>query len=272
MSTPMVATRALGLSIRPTLRAITIAALLGNAVLFLFDVFSSGPDDINVNHVIISLVVAGITAIRVRWVPALGALLCLLQLVEGYMFLGSSLTQPDSAATFAFAAIFFAISLVGLVAGVGATVQNYRAPRSRPFVDQPAPGWTYPALLALIALTLGGILSTAIQPHGASTSFSPEALAALPALRAKDYQFDQSKITARVGETVVLRLDNADASTHYFDIDELNVHAIIPAGKSNVALFKPTQPGTYTFYCHPHADKAARTGMVGTLVVEPQVQ
>ena len=39
--------------------------------------------------------------------------------------------------------------------------------------------------------------------------------------------------------------------------------------KSNVALFKPTQSGTYTFYCHPHADKAARAGMVGTLVVEP---
>ena len=32
---------------------------------------------------------------------------------------------------------------------------------------------------------------------------------------------------------------------------------------------KPTEPGTYTFYCRPHADKAARTGMVGTLIVEP---
>src|SRR5262245_3694734 len=204
MSTPMVATRTLGLSIRPTLRAITIAALLGNALLFLFDVFSSGPEDINVTHVIISLVVAGIAAIRVRWVPALGALLCVLQLVEGYIFLGSMLTQPDSAATYAFAAIFFAISLVGLVAGIGATVQNYRMPRSRPFVDPSAPAWIYPSLLALAALVLGGILSTAIQPHGASTSFSPEALAALPALRAKDYQFDQSQISAKVGETVVL--------------------------------------------------------------------
>jgi FG-GAP repeat len=29
------------------------------------------------------------------------------------------------------------------------------------------------------------------------------------------------------------------------------------------------EPGTYTFYCRPHADKAARTGMVGTLIVEP---
>jgi plastocyanin len=269
MSTPMVATRTLRLSVRPTLRAITIAALALNALLFGFDILSSGPDEINVTHVIISLVVAGIAALRFRWAPAIGALLCALQLVEGAIFLGSMLTEPDSAATFAFAAIFFAITIVGLVAGVGATVQNYRAPRSRPFVDPSAPRWIYPALLALAALVLGGILTTAIQPHGVSTSFSPEVLAALPALTAKDYMFDQSTITAKVGETVALRLDNADASTHYLDIDELNVHTIIPASKSNVALFKPTQPGTYTFYCHPHADKAARSGMVGTLVVEP---
>ena len=267
MSTPMVATPMYRLGVRSTLRTITVAALVLNALLFGFEAISSGPDDISVPHVIISLVFAGIVALRLRWAPALGALLCAAQLVEGYIFLSSSLTEPDSAATFAFAAIFFAISIIGLVAGVGATVQNYRAPRSRPFIDPPAPRWTYPALFALIALIIGGILSTAIQPHGASANFSPEALAALPALTAKDDMFDQQNITAKVGETVVLRLDNADTTTHYLDIDEFNVHALIPPGKSNVALFKPTQPGTYTFYCHPHADKAARAGMVGTLVV-----
>jgi plastocyanin len=269
MSTPMVLTRTHRLYLRPTLRTITVAALVLNALLFGFEAISSGPDDISVPHVIISLVFAGIVALRLRWAPALGALLCAAQMVEGYIFLGSSLTEPDSAATFAFAAMFFAITIVGLVAGVGAIVQNYRAPKSRPFVDPPAPGWAYPAVLALSALALGGILSTAIQPRGVQPNFSPEAVAALPALAAKDDQFDQSQISAKVGETVVLRLDNADTTTHYLDIDEFNVHALIPAGKSNVALFKPTQPGTYTFYCHPHADKAARAGMVGTLVVEP---
>jgi plastocyanin len=269
MSTSMVATRTLGLYTRPTLRTITVAALIVNALLFGFDVFSSGSDEINVTHVIISLVVAGIVALRFRWAPAVGALFCALQLVEGYMFLGSMLTEPDSAATFAFAAIFFAITIVGLVAGIGATVQNYRALRSRPFVDSPAPAWSYPSLLAIAALVLGGILSTAIQPRGVLPSFSPEALVALPALTAKDDMFDRREITAKVGETVVLRLDNGDTTTHYLDIDEFNVHALIPPGKSNVALFKPTQAGTYTFYCHPHADKAARAGMVGTLIVEP---
>jgi plastocyanin len=79
----------------------------------------------------------------------------------------------------------------------------------------------------------------------------------------------QPNTTAKVGETVVLRLDNVDTTTHHLDIDEFNVHAFMPPGKSNVALFKPTQPGVYRFYCAPHANKAAGTGMVGTLIVEP---
>ncbi len=269
MGIPIAVTRNYRPFTRPTLRTITVAALVANALLFLFDTFSSGSDALNVTHVIISLVVAGIATLRFRWVPALGALLCVLQLVEGYIFLGNMLTEPDTAAAFAFAAIFFTITVVGLAAGIGATGQNYRAPRSHPFIDPAAPRWAFPALLALAALTLGGILSTAIQPRGVSASFSPEALAALPALTAKDFLFEQPKITAKVGEMVVLRLDNADGTMHHLDIDEFNVHAFMPPGKSNVALFKPTQPGTYTFYCQPHSDKAAGTGMVGTLIVEP---
>src|SRR6266542_6461509 len=134
MSTPMILTDTHRTYTRPTLRTITVAALVVNALLFLFDVFSSGPDPINLTHVIISLVVAGIAALRFRWAPAFGALLCAALLVEGYVFLGHMLTEPDSTATFAFAAVFFAITVVGLIAGVGATVQNYRAPRSGPFV------------------------------------------------------------------------------------------------------------------------------------------
>ncbi|HJZ46718.1 MAG TPA: cupredoxin domain-containing protein [Roseiflexaceae bacterium] len=268
MSTPMVATRTLGLNVRPTLRTIVVAALVVNALTFLFDLLTLGPNEINVSHAILGLVFAGIAALRFRWAPAIGALLCAFYLVEAYLFVTGELTEPNNAGSFASAAIFVATSVVGLVAGIGAVVQNYRAPRSRPFVHPPAPTWTYPSLLAVTALVLGGILTTAIQPRGLLPGFSPEALAALPALKAKDYLFDQSQISAKVGETVVLRLENADTSTHYLDIDELDVHATIPAGKSNIALFKPTQPGTYTFYCHPHADKAAGAGMVGTLIVE----
>jgi plastocyanin len=248
---------------------IACAALLANALLFGYEALTSGPDSINLPHIALSLAIAGVVAIRYRWTPALAALAGALQLVEGSIFLGHNLTEPDSAATFAFAGLFFAVSIVALLAGAGATVQSYRAPRSRPLVEPLAPRWIYPAMLALAALVLGGSLATAVQAGGVQPGFSPEALAALPALTTRNSAFDTSALSAKVGETVVLRLENADTAAHYLDIDELNVHALIPPGKSNVALFKPTQAGTYTFYCHPHADKAARAGMVGTLTIAP---
>ena len=39
---------------------------------------------------------------------------------------------------------------------------------------------------------------------------------------------------------------------------------------SSLALFTPTKPGTYTFYCSLHYDKATGEGMQGTLIVAPQ--
>jgi heme/copper-type cytochrome/quinol oxidase subunit 2 len=268
MSTPMVLTRPYRLFVQPTLRTIVVAALVINALTFLIDMFVIEPNEINISHVIIEIVVAGIAALRFRWAPAIGALLGALLLVEGYVFVGRELIEPALAGSFASVAIFFATAVIALVAGIGATVQNYRAPRSRPFVDPPAPQWIYPAVLGLTALTLGGILTTAIQPHGVLPGVSPEALAALSALTAKNYGYDQPKLKAKVGENVALRLDNADETTHYFEIDEFNVHALMAPGKSNLTLFTPTQPGVYRFYCAPHANKETGEGMVGTLVVE----
>jgi plastocyanin len=269
MDTPLAVTRPQVRLRQPTLRLITVGALVVNALVFGYDMLQNGSNALNLSHVFPTLVIAGLVAWRRRWTPALGAFLSFALFVEGSIFLGDTLRQPASAADFAFGAIFLASALVGLIAGVGATVQNYRAVRNRPFVDQAAPGWAYPFVIALAALVVGGSVTTAIQPRGTLPGVSPEALAELPALTTKDYLFTQPEIRAKVGETVALRLDNADTSTHYLDIDELNVHAIMPTGKPNLALFKPTQPGTYTFYCHPHANKDTGEGMVGKLIVEP---
>jgi hypothetical protein len=62
---------------------IAVAAVVINAATFLFDMVAVGPDEINVTHVIIELVVAGIVALRFRWTPAIGALLGAALLVEG---------------------------------------------------------------------------------------------------------------------------------------------------------------------------------------------
>jgi plastocyanin len=67
----------------------------------------------------------------------------------------------------------------------------------------------------------------------------------------------------------MLRLENTDPVTHSFDVDELNVHVVMPHGQTALAVFKPTEPGSYTFYCAPHYDKNTGQGMKGTLIVEP---
>jgi plastocyanin len=108
-----------------------------------------------------------------------------------------------------------------------------------------------------------------LQPKPApSAGISPDVLQTLPALAGKNFEFDQREIRVKAGETVALRLENSDPAGHMFDIDELNVHAPIPVGQVGVAVFKPTKPGTYTFYCAPHYDKASGEGMHGTLIVE----
>src|SRR6266536_3518889 len=87
MSTPLVVTQTQARMRRPTLRTITAAALVANALFFVPDLFSSGPNGLNLGHIIPSLVIAGIVASRFRWAPALGALYSALMLVDGYMFL-----------------------------------------------------------------------------------------------------------------------------------------------------------------------------------------
>ena len=76
-------------------------------------------------------------------------------------------------------------------------------------------------------------------------------------------------IEVNEGETVALRLENPDPVSHAFAIDEFGVKAVMPAGSESLALFEPTTPGTYTFYCPPHYDQASGNGMHGTLIVEP---
>jgi hypothetical protein len=82
MSTSTVVVRPTWSFTRPTLRMITIAALVINALTFLVDIVASGPNEISVPHLVIALVVAGVAALRFRWAPAIGALLGLLLIVE----------------------------------------------------------------------------------------------------------------------------------------------------------------------------------------------
>jgi plastocyanin len=216
----------------------------------------------------IGLLIAAGIARGWRWAPALAAILSLL--VGGLLIapaageIAYTLTHPGDP-MFTVLVVLFPVLGIGLASGVAATVQNYRSGER---ADRRAPRWLAPALAAIAGVSAGAILVGAI-PHSSAAGVSPEVLASLPALGTKGFAFEQTELHVKAGETVALRLENADAAAHVFDVDELSVHAPMPAGQSGLALFRPTTPGTYTFYCSLHYDKASGQGMKGTLVVEP---
>ena len=266
MSTPMTVTRAQERTRLPALRNAIIAGLVGNVVV------NTVLQALIVRELIpplaiilaLTLVVAGVCATRWRWAPHLAVLWCVLSVIPGLEPYTYNLTHPAQTGTFIATLLGLALVLVTVVAGVAAMIYG-----DQQGAGGYAPRWLHGFLVGLATFVLGASLVAAIPQDAVAAGVSREALAALPVLKTKGHKFDQPEIRAKIGETVVLRLDNADTSLHYLDVDEFNVHVPMPSGESSVAIFKPMQAGTFTFYCHPHADKAAGTGMVGRLIVEP---
>lgn len=246
---------------------LTVASLIGGALLVGSDLFYHGMEALAPVLVLstVVLVPAAIIATGWRWAPLLGALVYVPSLVLAYPDMRYLLARPHETYLFSFMVLFLALGIVGTGAGIGATVQNYRGGERR------APRWLPAALCALAGLALGAILVAVFAQVGPTIGVSRAVLADLPALTTTGNVFDRTELRARVGETIALRLENRDVSIHSFDIDEFALHAPMPSGESSLALFRATAPGVYTFYCAVpgHADKAAGEGMLGTLIVEP---
>ncbi|HMQ35620.1 MAG TPA: cupredoxin domain-containing protein [Chloroflexaceae bacterium] len=208
----------------------------------------------------VCLLVAGLTLAGLRWAPALGLLPALPVLG---MFVPMMLGDSGSP-LFPVGLIMAACGVLAVVLGVAATVQNY----ARPAAERRLPRWAPAAVALVLGAAIGAQLLGLLPRPDVAAGVSPEVLATLPAVTTVGFEFDQPEIRVRAGETVALRLENADPEPHSFDIDELGVHAPMPVGETGLALFQPTEPGTYTFYCAPHYDKASGEGMKGTLIVE----
>ena len=244
------------------LTKLTITALIGFACLIVYaQAILVGQFALDQTvFVVVLLLIAGVIATGWRWAPLLSAILSALIISGDPTLIIHDLTHPEAFHFFATVLIVVATALVGIVAGISATVQNYRSRERR------TPRIMLPALAAVASLCLGAILVAAI-PREAGAGVSPEVLAGLPAITTPGFKFEQTKLTAKAGETVALRLDNTHNAPHRFDVDALNVHVSAAPGQRSLILFKPTTPGTYTFYCGIPSHR--ELGMEGTLIVEP---
>jgi plastocyanin len=272
MGTPLVATRTWSLKPLGALRLWTIIGLVGSiSALIYMQMTAIGFDPLVSGFVLLASIIAAAVVVGWRWAPLLGALWSILLLAAFGPNAVYDLTHPAVFDHFAFSVIVVAFMVATVVAGIGATVQHERSRRRPDSTTEPrqAPRALLAFLGALTGLCLGALLVASLAAGTSAGGVSASALAKLPALTTlpNSFGFDRTELRAKVGETVALRLSNQDTQSHSFDIDEFTVHTSLPAGATSLALFTPSTPGTYTFYCSIPGHREA--GMVGTLIVEP---
>lgn len=105
-------------------------------------------------------------------------------------------------------------------------------------------------VIGIIALVL--VVAAAGVSLAASTGVESEA--AKPGdieVRTEDFVFYPKQLDAESGE-ISVHIKNEDSGLHTFTIDGLGVDVAIPGGKERRVTFR-AEPGTYRFYCRPHA-------------------
>lgn len=198
-----------------------------------------------------SALAAAAMTTRRRWAVVVGALWCVLMLLFNAPFIVRDLSNPDDVVNFVFNVWTVPLLALGIVAGTAETLHKA------------APRWLASALVGILGLMLGASVVAAV-PRPSATQLSPELLANSTRLTAEHMAFDQTELHARVGQMATIQLTNRDGIEHSFDIDALGVHTYLPSGKTELAVFQPSVPGTYTFYCGipGHSDR-----MHGELIV-----
>jgi plastocyanin len=162
-------------------------------------------------------------------------------------FIIPTLAVPASGGDF----ILNIASLVAAVVGIVAAIAILR--RSSGSSDAPKK-----LGLAALGLFLVAALFSVIATVGYEDATAQEGDVELAA---EDIEFSEDSLETGSGDVSVF-VDNADGTLHTFTIDELDVNLDVPASSAARVTFE-AEPGTYEFYCAPHAED-----MKGTLTVE----
>jgi plastocyanin len=253
---------------RPTpdpLVALTVAATLAIAALYAYYVVAifPRPNWPYMPIVAAPLLCAALAATGRPWTPLLApamALIVLASPVRGDI--PYNLARPGETRYFVYTLVLLAALGVAVTVGIAATLrQRGRGGPLRATVAAVVIGGL------LLGATIGGLLRATSGERDTAAGFTDAELAAMPTFAMGDLYFAPSLIEVRAGQTVAIRFTNDGLLPHAFDFDGDRVHLRVPPGRSGVAVFTPSVPGTYTFYCGVGDHRAE--GMVGTLIVRP---
>src|SRR5215216_8000520 len=112
----------------PALTKLTIAALVGIAVSFVYlqAILLQRIEMPLPVFCVLSLVLAGIVSTGWRWAPLLGAGWSAFMIAGHGSHMVNDLSHPEDTHLFGFVVVLAALLVVGMVAGLSAAVQNYR--------------------------------------------------------------------------------------------------------------------------------------------------
>lgn len=142
----------------PALTKWTIASLLGTTAAFVYlQVVITGQSGPGIMVCALSFLFAVIVAIGWRWTPILGFVGGMWLIVGTLEHIVIELAQPNETHLFAWVVARLTITVLGAIAGVAATVQNYRHTAT-----SHTPRWFAFTGASITALSLGAILVAAI--------------------------------------------------------------------------------------------------------------
>lgn len=191
--------------------------------------------------------------VRARW-PRVGAvwlgIASLGLLLSSAPFLPQPLTHPESTADFIPLLIFTVSTLAGSIAAIPSFRESARS-------AGPAGAPRRIAASAGVVIVAGAVWSmvaamgvTSVPAGAGDVRVVTEALEFLPA-----------SIDAQ-GGTVSIHVTNRDATRHTFTIDGLGVDLNVPPNTTQRITFS-AEPGSYRFYCRPHAPDMSGELIVG---------
>ena len=110
-------------------------------------------------------------------------------------------------------------------------------------------------VLASAALTSApGVTPTAAL---AASPAAPASNEVAVTLVIKDHKFMPAELKVPAGKTIVLTIDNRDATPEEFDSGDLKIEKVIPGGTTAKVRFGPLKAGSYAFVGEFN-DKTAR--------------